>query len=888
MAWLTRWPMRRWFRVLWCILAAACLGGLPWIITEFTRADFSIHYQAWFVAGIFVLLALPVSIYEVAMQLEYFSRPTLQIRVIRILWMVPIYALDSWFALRFKGTALYLDVIRECYEAYVIYNFFMYLVAYLEDEYGDVDAYFSTKEDVPHLWGLNYLVRPWRMGEEFFWECKKGVLSYVILRPVMTAAGFIGQLCGMYGDGQLRFDRVYLYTVLVSNFSQFWALYCLVLFYKATAAELAPIRPVSKFLCVKAVVFLTYWQGVTISILVWMGVIKTKDWTTYDVDDVAAGLQEFLICVEMFFAALAHAQAFPPRDYLDPSGPPPRGVMRNLRIMFDVTDVVDDVHGVVDDTVTTANKKISRAGEVAWKQTKRLRQPSRLLAVFGGRRRESAGADSEYLSDDGLEEGAVDRRPLLSCSDRPQEEHGVRAPARLAAAAYPVQETASATEQAVEYLKAAASGKRLPPAQVLSAILALEKAKLPADDYLDVLGGRGKQGGKRWRLIFNAGKEQVNDAAKGGKGGGLYFPLTAVQRWDSNAMVIENGVYLGWPAALTFRGPFVMSGRKLTFTFDKLRIRLGPKWVDFPLQAGQLGTTADTEDKKSPFFLFLYADDEKLLDTPSRAYNPDAPNVGDEYDSWTQEGILEYYWGEHIHLGYYSAAERAAGYKRKDFKRAKIDFVDEMLRWSGAQEPARILDVGCGIGGTSRHLAAKFLQAHVQGITLSPKQVERAGQLAAERGLANVDFRVMNALAMEYPDDSFDLVWACESGEHMPDKKAYVDEMVRVLKPGGTLVIATWCQREAPPERPFTARDCAALQFLYDEWAHPFFVSVQEYSRLLEATGKVEAVAIDDWTDVTLPTWRHSNWVGVWDPWPVILKLNPLIWYRVEEQLPEA
>ncbi len=43
--WLLKWPMRRWFRVLWCILAAACLGGLPWIIIEFTHADFSIHYQ---------------------------------------------------------------------------------------------------------------------------------------------------------------------------------------------------------------------------------------------------------------------------------------------------------------------------------------------------------------------------------------------------------------------------------------------------------------------------------------------------------------------------------------------------------------------------------------------------------------------------------------------------------------------------------------------------------------------------------------------------------------------------------------------------------------------------------------------------------------------------
>ena len=58
--------------------------------------------QAWVIAGIFVLLAVPVSIYEVAMQLEYFSRPKLQIRVIRILWMVPIYAMDSWLALRFE------------------------------------------------------------------------------------------------------------------------------------------------------------------------------------------------------------------------------------------------------------------------------------------------------------------------------------------------------------------------------------------------------------------------------------------------------------------------------------------------------------------------------------------------------------------------------------------------------------------------------------------------------------------------------------------------------------------------------------------------------------------------------------------------------------------
>jgi len=139
-----------------------------------------------------------------------------------------------------------------------------------------------------------------------------------------------------------------------------------------------------------------------------------------------------------------------------------------------------------------------------------------------------------------------------------------------------------------------------------------------------------------------------------------------------------------------------------------------------------------------------------------------------------------------------------------------------------------VLDVGCGIGGTSRYLAKKFPEAQVTGITISEEQIARATALASERGIPNAKFELVDALNMKFADDSFDLVWACESGEHMPDKEKYVQEMARVLKPGGRIAIATWCQREEG-DKPFTPKERATLDYLYGEWTHPYFISIDEY-----------------------------------------------------------
>ncbi|KAG2484774.1 hypothetical protein HYH03_016428 [Edaphochlamys debaryana] len=384
------WPLRRYFRLLWWTLCFLTFLALPLTIWEFQKQHYDVHYQAWFIGGIFVILSMPISIYEIAMHTEYYTQPRLQKHVIRILLMVPIYAVDAWFALRFRKAREYLDPIRECYEAFVIYSFFAYLMAYLQDNLGDLDEYMSNKPQKQHLWGLHWILKPWDMGTRFLWECKKGVLNYVILRPICTALAFITDIFDKYGEGQINFKKSYIYLATVTSSSQLWALYCLIMLYTAMHAELAPIRPLSKFICIKAVVFVTFWQGIAIAILVYAGVIRNESWTTYDRQSVAAGIQDFLICIEMFLAALAHAYAFPPRDYMAGHS---KGFFSNVRYIFDLRDVVDDVGMVVEEHVSSATsavvkvpqRAVKKAAQGIAKNTKKLfgagsgRSSSRLL-----------------------------------------------------------------------------------------------------------------------------------------------------------------------------------------------------------------------------------------------------------------------------------------------------------------------------------------------------------------------------------------------------------------------------------------------------------------------------------------------------------------------------
>ena len=225
------------------------------------------------------------------------------------------------------------------------------------------------------------------------------------------------------------------------------------------------------------------------------------------------------------------------------------------------------------------------------------------------------------------------------------------------------------------------------------------------------------------------------------------------------------------------------------------------------------------------------------------------------YDA--SSGLWEQIWGEHMHHGYYGRS----GNNKVNRRQAQIDLIEELLAWAGYTDknsltnPKTIIDVGCGIGGSSLYLAQKF-DANVTGITLSPVQANRGTDRAKNAGLEEkVQFQVANALEMPFPDNQFDLVWSLESGEHMPDKTQFLAECYRVLRPGGKLILATWCYRSTDSVAGALTKDEKRhLAEIYRVYCLPHVISLPDYEAIAVKCGFKDLRA-DDWSNSVAPFW---------------------------------
>jgi cyclopropane fatty-acyl-phospholipid synthase-like methyltransferase len=170
----------------------------------------------------------------------------------------------------------------------------------------------------------------------------------------------------------------------------------------------------------------------------------------------------------------------------------------------------------------------------------------------------------------------------------------------------------------------------------------------------------------------------------------------------------------------------------------------------------------------------------------------------------------------------------------------------------------RILEAGCGTGGTSIWLSHRC-GARGVGITLCERQAAMARRYAVERGVgARVSFVATDFTQSAFPDGAFSAVFASESVCHADNKAQFVEESFRLLQPGGRLVVLD----AFLPTADLTTADRKLLGDWCAGWAVPHLATVASFDATLKGSG-FESVAYRDLTPAIFPSARRLYAWGV-------------------------
>jgi Organic solute transporter Ostalpha len=241
---------------------------------------------------------------------------------------------------------------------------------------------------------------------------KRGILQYVWLKPALSLVTIVMKLNGTFESNKISLTSGYMWIGIIYNVSISVSLYCLALFWYCLIDDLSPYRAVPKFLCIKAVIFFSYWQGFLLSVLVFAGVIPDSGTST-----IARAIQNSLLCVEMLGFAIAHWIAFSYQDYATSAliGFSRLPFYMALRDTFGIVDLIVDFQS----TFYGSNYGYRQFDSV---QTM-LDHPessSRRARINAGLRYQNGGRSKYWLPRSTLKSASYEREQLLHDSESSQ------------------------------------------------------------------------------------------------------------------------------------------------------------------------------------------------------------------------------------------------------------------------------------------------------------------------------------------------------------------------------------------------------------------------------------------------------------------------------------
>jgi len=277
--------------------------------------------MAYQFAGTFAILGSLISFWHMTSHIRKLNEPIVQRKIIAIMWMIPIYSVTSWLGLVFTQTYGFLSLIKDIYEAYVIYTFLSLLIAILGRGNRDsvIELLIKHSDHLKPPLKLPFtstqsFASPREKANAILDQCQLFCMQFVFLRPITSVVTVIAD---SFNENRWELSMPQFYMMLMTNVSIFFAFTGLVRFYYAMKDELMWCNPFNKFLCIKGIVFMTFWQSVVISFIAHAIFENAEDELNPDetATEWSKEAQSFLICLEMFAFAIAHCFVFPVEEW---------------------------------------------------------------------------------------------------------------------------------------------------------------------------------------------------------------------------------------------------------------------------------------------------------------------------------------------------------------------------------------------------------------------------------------------------------------------------------------------------------------------------------------------------------------------------------------------
>lgn len=264
--------------------------------------------------GFSVMLSMYFAIQLLSQHLFFWKNPKEQKAIIIIILMAPIYAVVSFVGLLdIRGSEaffMFLESIKECYEALVIAKFLALMYSYLNISMSKNIVPDEIKgREIHHSFPMT-LFQPHtvRLDHHTLKLLKYWTWQFVVIRPVCSLLMIALQLLEWYTN-----PISWIFTIIL-NISVSLALYSLVVFYHVFEKELKPHSPLAKFLCIKGIVFFCFWQGIVLEILAAVGIIRSQ-YSWLDVRHIEEGIQNLLVCLEMVIFSVLQQYAYSAAPY---------------------------------------------------------------------------------------------------------------------------------------------------------------------------------------------------------------------------------------------------------------------------------------------------------------------------------------------------------------------------------------------------------------------------------------------------------------------------------------------------------------------------------------------------------------------------------------------